>query len=226
MMPKCVQCERTTSVMWWNVSNGEICNECYEQRKNGGEQEHQEEQIEAGSHCEEKTIRKSTRITRMRIKYNAGVIRGIAKGKSRRNVFKNSMKPMKTPTVTATTTCVESLFYGEKYFQIGDIVSLVDKDYNTYYAQIRGLLQDSFCEKSAVISWLLPTTDSPPPNLEFDPATYLIGPDEDYPRKLSTMKFVMHAPCDYYKQNCPYPKPHNTLNPMECDTNSYIWSRL
>ncbi|XP_055694655.1 GATA zinc finger domain-containing protein 1 [Lutzomyia longipalpis] len=214
MLPKCIQCERTSSVMWWSIANGEICNECNEQKKNGGEQDEQ---------CEEKTLRKSSRITRMRIKYNSGIVRGIPKGKSRRNIFKKI--PVKTPTVTATTTSVESIFFGHKYFQLGDIVSLVDKDDNIYYAQIRGLLQDSFCEKSAVITWLIPTLDSPPPNEEFDPATYLIGPDEDFPRKLSTLQFVMHAPSDYYKQNCPYPKPYS-LDSSDCDKNSYIWSRL
>uniref|UniRef100_A0A1B0DDZ6 Uncharacterized protein n=2 Tax=Phlebotomus papatasi TaxID=29031 RepID=A0A1B0DDZ6_PHLPP len=166
MLPKCSQCDRTSSVMWWSVSNGEICNECNELKKNG-------DQDENGSQCEEKSIRKSTRITRMRIKYNAGIIRGIPKGKSRRNIFKKA-PPAKTPTITATTSTVESLFFGNKYYQVGDIVSLVDNKYNTYYAQIRGLLQDSFCEKSAVITWLIPTTDSPPPNEAFDPATYLI----------------------------------------------------
>lgn len=133
MLPKCSQCDRTSSVMWWSVSNGEICNECNELKKNG-------DQDENGSQCEEKSIRKSTRITRMRIKYNAGIIRGIPKGKSRRNIFKKA-PPAKTPTITATTSTVESLFFGNKYYQVGDIVSLVDSKYNTYYAQIRGLLQ-------------------------------------------------------------------------------------
>uniref|UniRef100_A0A1L8DAI4 Putative gata zinc finger domain-containing protein 1 n=1 Tax=Nyssomyia neivai TaxID=330878 RepID=A0A1L8DAI4_9DIPT len=213
MLPKCVQCERTTSVMWWSVNNGEICNECNDQKKNG-------EQDEQG---EEKTLRKSSRITRMSSRFSASIVKGVPKGKSRRNIFKKI--PVKTPTVTATTTSVESIFFGHKYFQIGDIVSLIDREDNKYYAQIRGLLQDSFCEKSAVITWLIPTTDSPPPNEEFDPATYLIGPDEDFPRKLSTLTFVMHAPNDYYKQDCPYPKPY-ALDQTDCDRNSYIWSRL
>lgn len=59
--------------------------------------------------------------------------------------------------------------------QIGDIVSLADYDDNTYYAQIRGLLVDTYCEKSAFLTWLIPTKSSPPPNKEFDPSTYLIG---------------------------------------------------
>ena len=34
----------------------------------------------------------------------------------------------------------------------------------TFYAQLRGFLTDQYCEKSAVITWLLPTTNSPPPD--------------------------------------------------------------
>lgn len=58
---------------------------------------------------------------------------------------------------------------------MGDIVSLMDEDDRVYYAQIRGLLTDPYCEKSAVITWLLPTQESPPPAERFDPATYIIG---------------------------------------------------
>lgn len=50
-----------------------------------------------------------------------------------------------------------------------------DENDDTYYAQIRGFLTDQYCEKSAVITWLLPTEDSPPPDERFDPSTYIIG---------------------------------------------------
>ncbi|KAI4467411.1 gata zinc finger domain-containing [Holotrichia oblita] len=81
--------------------------------------------------------------------------------------------------------------------------------------------RDQYCEKSAIITWLLPTTDSPPPNEMFDPATYIIGPEEDIPRKLECMDFVMHAPSDYYKaSNTPYPNVHPAAEP------GFIWSSL
>ena len=53
-------------------------------------------------------------------------------------------------------------------------------DGGVYYAQFRGFLTDQYCEKSAVISWLLPTQNSPKPEDGFDPATYIIG-DNDNP---------------------------------------------
>ena len=60
------------------------------------------------------------------------------------------------------------------YYQIGDVVSVVDEqDGKTYYAQIRGFIQDQYCEKSAALPWLIPTQASPKDC--FDPASYIIG---------------------------------------------------
>lgn len=33
-------------------------------------------------------------------------------------------------------------------------------DDGIYYAQIRGFLEDQYCEKSAAVTWLLPTTET------------------------------------------------------------------
>jgi hypothetical protein len=49
----------------------------------------------------------------------------------------------------------------------------MDEEGGIYYAQIRGFLQDQYCEKSAVITWLIPTTGSPKD--KFDPSTYILG---------------------------------------------------
>jgi GATA zinc finger domain-containing protein 1 len=67
------------------------------------------------------------------------------------------------------------------YWQIGDIVSVIDEeDGQTYYAQIRGFLQDQYCSKSAVITWLIPAAgdaEGEPTQLhdEFDPKLYVAG---------------------------------------------------
>ncbi len=86
-------------------------------------------------------------------------------------------------------------------------MSVVDWDSGgIYYAQLRGFLTDQYCEKSCAITWLLPTINSPEPEDGFDPSTYVIGPEEDLPRKLDYFTFVMHAPDDYfYYKNAPYP---------------------
>lgn len=153
--------------------------------------------------------------------------KSVTQGKSRRNIFKKTT-PSRTPTASATTTTADCMFYKGTYFQVGDIVSLVDDEDDIYYAQIRALLQDAFCEKSAVISWLIPTRSSPDPNEKFDPSTYIIGPDEELARKLSCMEFVMNAPSTYYHDRTnPYP-PVDHLQEDHCLSNycGYIWTNM
>lgn len=150
--------------------------------------------------------RKSTRNTRLKSKSsNTASAKSTVQG--RRCIFKKN-PPQKTLSHSQPTTKVlESLFYQGSYYQTGDIVSLIDENEATFYAQIRGLIEADG-EKSAVITWLLPTTSSPNPNERFDPSTYLIGPEEETPRRLSSMLFVMHAPSNYYHDKTnPYPAP-------------------
>lgn len=155
-----------------------------------------------------KAARKSVRTTRLKSKLVQEEIakNNVALGKSRRNIFKKNL-PSRTPMTSSNTlSTAQSLFHAGAYYQVGDIVSLMDDRDDVFYAQIRGLIQDSFCEKSAVITWLLPTTVSPDPKERFDAATYTIGPEEDQPRRLGTMEFVMHAPSNYYHDKTnPYP---------------------
>ncbi len=126
---------------------------------------------------------------------------------------------MRGPTAFATPVTSDYIFFKGMYYQLGDIVSMTDIEGGTYYAQIRGFLQDQYCEKSAVITWLLPSTQSP--QLYFDPSTYFLGPEEDIPRKLDCMQFVCHAPSDYYKSRfSPYP----TLN-MKVES-GFVWTRF
>lgn len=126
------------------------------------------------------------------------------KGKSRRIIFKKSAT--KAPTSVARAMTSDRVFYKGQYFTTGDIVSVEDVDGSVYYAQLRGFLTDQYCEKSGVITWLLPTTNSPAPEETFDPSTYVIGPEEDLPRRLEYFTFVMHAPDDYFfYRKAPYP---------------------
>jgi len=134
----------------------------------------------------------------------AGLNTRSGKGKGRRNIFKK--KPVKSLIATATAITSEKVYFKGQYFHVGDIVSVTNTDDNDiYYAQLRGFLTDEFSDKSAVITWLLPTTASPPPNEGFHPATYIIGPEEELPRNLEVFTFVMHAPDDYfYNRRAPY----------------------
>ncbi|KAG1687678.1 GATA zinc finger domain-containing protein 1 [Nymphon striatum] len=79
----------------------------------------------------------------------------------------------KAPSAVATPVTSNSIFHNGYYYQVGDIVSMIDVEGGNYYAQIKGLMQDQYCEKSAAITWLLPTLSSPKDH--FDPSTYIIG---------------------------------------------------
>ncbi len=57
-------------------------------------------------------------------------------------------------------------------YEVGDIVSMLDKDGGTYYAIIRGFLQDQYAEKYAVLMWLLPVYPDP---THFDPTAFILG---------------------------------------------------
>jgi len=55
-------------------------------------------------------------------------------------------------------------------YKVGDIVCTSDVDGGLYYAQLRGFLQDDYCEKAAVVTWLIPTQR----NIQkFDPMLYV-----------------------------------------------------
>lgn len=50
-----------------------------------------------------------------------------------------------------------------------------------------------------------------------------LGPEEEVPRKLEFMSFIMHAPSDYYKTNSsPYPPTESELN----NYTGFIWTTL
>ncbi|KAG2465126.1 GATD1 protein, partial [Polypterus senegalus] len=129
-------------------------------------------------------------------------------------------QPIKAPESVSTIITSESLFYKGVYFQIGDVIKVTDEDNGRpYYAQIRGFVQDQYCEKSAALTWLIPTNESPKD--QFDPSTYIVGPEEDFPRKMEYLEFVCHAPSEYFKsRSCPFP----TI-PVRPEK-GYIWTHI
>lgn len=235
MTPKCVKCEKTESILWRKNNNGEVCNECFEKSEQNlqiiATKEIEEEPAKETSAKEvvipEAKIRKSTRSTRFK---NKAITRQKSKSISRRsNTFKSN-RPSKTPTnISAETKTKTHVFHDGFYFQIGDIVSLMSKG-KKYYAQVRSLIVDTFCEKSAVLTWLIPTTSSPDPNEEFDPSTYLVGLEEDIPRRIAnTMNFVMHAPSTYfYNKAEPYNPPEELVDGLYSAKNKrgFIWASV
>ncbi|CRL04758.1 CLUMA_CG017818, isoform A [Clunio marinus] len=238
MNPKCFQCEKTESILWRkNSENAEICNDCYESEKSDQILEKPTPSTETvdkeppkdlnvkETNVVEAKVRKSTRSTRFKNKSNA---RQKSKVTSRRsNTFKSS-RPIKTPAnICAETKTKTHVFHDGFYYQVGDIVSLMSKG-KKYYAQIRSLIVDTFCEKSAVLTWLVPTTSSPDPNEEFDPSTYLVGYEEDIPRRIAnTMEFIMNAPSTYfYNRTEPYSKPEELADGLYSDKKGFVWTSI
>lgn len=222
--PVCTACKSNTSSMWSKNDKGEIiCNACVTKQTTvkepatGNGVTAGKKSSTTAENIQERVLRKSSR--NKPSKYRIANSKPIApKGKGRRIIFKKA-QPVKAPTAVSTVVTGESIFYEGLYYQVGDIVSLVDDDENVYYAQIRGFLQDQYYEKSAVITWLLPTQATH--GNFFDPSTYILGPEEDLPRKMEFMEFVCHTPSDYFKSTT---KPYPTVSgsPELC----YIWSNV
>ncbi|XP_075443484.1 GATA zinc finger domain-containing protein 1 [Ascaphus truei] len=224
LKPTCSVCKTNSSSMWKKGSQGEIlCNNCTgkgssgggtygvcssgggsypgtgfastSQQSNGGNSKQSKQEIH----------RRSARLRNTKYKSAPAVEKKVStKGKGRRHIFKLK-NPIKAPEAVSTIVTSEFLFHKGVYYQTGDVVSVVDEeDGKMYYAQIRGFIQDQYCEKSAALTWLIPTASSPQD--WFDPATYIIGPDEDLPRKMACLDFVCHAPSEYFKsRSSPFP---------------------
>ncbi|KAH3699381.1 GATA zinc finger domain-containing protein 1-like [Dreissena polymorpha] len=223
--PVCAGCKSSNSTMWSKGEKGEImCNACLTKPSLVGKDSNfmngvapSKKAPSSTESAQDRVLRKSSR--NKPSKYRVANSKPIAtKGKGRRIIFKKT-QPVKAPTAVSTVVTGTSIFHDGTYYQIGDIVSLIDDDEVLYYAQIRGFLQDQYYEKSAVITWLLPTRHSD--RTKFDPSTYILGPEEDLPRKMEYLEFVCHAPSDYFHdKTSPYPTFKNT--PNLC----YIWSSL
>uniref|UniRef100_A0A8C9EWP5 GATA zinc finger domain-containing protein 1 n=1 Tax=Pavo cristatus TaxID=9049 RepID=A0A8C9EWP5_PAVCR len=200
LKPTCSVCRSTSSSMWKKGGQGEIlCNNCTArsappgpaafattsaaaQHSNGGGGGGGGKQVSAGLRAgrlrrKQEIHRRSARLRNTKYKSAPAAEKKVStKGKGRRHIFKLK-NPIKAPESVSTIITAESIFYKGVYYQIGDVVSVVDEqDGKTYYAQIRGFIQDQYCEKSAALTWLIPTQASPKDC--FDPASYIIEPHQ------------------------------------------------
>ncbi|XP_045683601.1 GATA zinc finger domain-containing protein 1 isoform X2 [Phyllostomus hastatus] len=142
-----------------------------------------------GKQSKQEIHRRSARLRNTKYKSAPAAEKKVStKGKGRRHIFKLK-NPIKAPESVSTIITAESIFYKGVYYQIGDVVSVIDEqDGKPYYAQIRGFIQDQYCEKSAALTWLIPTLSSP--RDQFDPASYIIAkkPEEGIRGKVSTSR--------------------------------------
>ncbi|KAF5908661.1 transcription termination factor 3, mitochondrial isoform X1 [Clarias magur] len=181
LKPCCAVCKTNSSSMWKKGNLGEIlCNNCTAkstvtgasgltvtsstQQSNGG-----------GKQSKQEIHRRSARLRSTKYKAPASEKKVSSKGKGRRHIFKLK-NPIKAPESVSTIITSESIFYKGVYYQIGDVIKVIDEeDGKPYFAQIRGFIQDQYCEKSAALTWLIPTQSSPRDH--FDPGTYILDLD-------------------------------------------------
>uniref|UniRef100_UPI00358F1495 GATA zinc finger domain-containing protein 1-like n=1 Tax=Myxine glutinosa TaxID=7769 RepID=UPI00358F1495 len=225
LKPSCSCCHTGSSAMWRRSIQGDVvCNSCaIAPGSSGGHGKSVSNTIFQNlSFCRQgkpEALRRSARLRNTKARTQPAANRKLSsRGKGRRHIFKLK-NPLKAPEAVATVVTSDSIWYQGIYYQVGDVVSVLDEEGELYFAQIKGFMQDQYCEKSAVITWLLPTTGSP--KGKFDPSTYILGPEEELPRRMEFFEFVSHAPSEYFHSRCsPYPTP--ATNTDKCCT----WTHL
>uniref|UniRef100_A0A3B1IKN1 GATA zinc finger domain-containing protein 1 n=1 Tax=Astyanax mexicanus TaxID=7994 RepID=A0A3B1IKN1_ASTMX len=203
--PSCAVCKTNSSSMWKKGNQGEIlCNNCTSKSSVAGGpgisvSSTTQQNNGGGKQSKQEIHRRSARLRSTKYKAPASEKKVSTKGKGRRHIFK---------------------LKNGVYYQIGDVIKVTDEeDGKPYFAQIRGFVQDQYCEKSAALTWLIPTQSSP--RDQFDPGSYIVGPEEDLPRKMEYLEFVCHAPSEYFKsRSCPFPTI--PIRPEK----GYIWTHI
>uniref|UniRef100_A0A1B6D1I1 GATA zinc finger domain-containing protein 1 n=1 Tax=Clastoptera arizonana TaxID=38151 RepID=A0A1B6D1I1_9HEMI len=197
---ECNKCSINYSILWHvDEDKRPLCNNCNDQVLAQKPSIEEDSKINSVSEKTKSSLRKSTRATRSyktRLNPNAVPKPSTQKGRGRRWILKKT--PIKHTESEIRNHTSNSVFHNGFHFTVGDIVAIQDVEGGFYYAQIRGFLTDQYCEKSACVTWLLPTTATDL-SLGFDPSTFIYGPVEDIPRKLDCMQFVMRAPNDYFR---------------------------
>ncbi|XP_061902130.1 GATA zinc finger domain-containing protein 1-like [Entelurus aequoreus] len=231
LKPSCSQCKSNSSSMWKKGSQGDIlCNNCAVKSSFVAAGTSFTSAASAGAssgsagspamkQCKQEIHRRSARLRSTKYKTPASDKKVSTKGKGRRHIFKLK-NPIKAPESVATIITAESVFHKGVFYQIGDVIKVIDEeDGKSYFAQIRGFVQDQYCQKSAALTWLLPTQASPQDH--FDAGTYILGPEEDLPRKMEYLDFVCHAPSEYFRsRSSPFPT-------LACRAErGYIWTHI
>lgn len=239
----CVDCKSSESSFWHKSNAGAVCTTCYCQRDGLNRSTRRQGLSSANSASASKAVdelcssdntgvavkcgsaavtRKSSRLKPlMRNKLWQNVAKpSSTKGRSKRYIFKKN--PVKSPSSVATVVTSDYIFFDRSYWQVGDVVSVTDVDDGLkYYAQLRGFLEDQYYQKSAVITWLIPSTAHTSHHTAFNPSLYIAGPDEELPRDMAHFEFICHAPSDYFKHSRQYHSQHVDSRLLGC-----VWTTL
>jgi len=212
----CSECKATECVMWRKLSSEIICNMCHIKRIQNATQNGTKSAAAQNKAKEVQAVRMSKRKNKTNKKfvngyYNERIIKN-GNSKNRRTLFKK--KPVKSPGEVAKIMTSSATYCNGLLYQVGDIVCTCDVEGGTFYAQIRGFLQNEYCEKSVVVTWLIPKVANPS---KFDPLLFVPALDEDHPRSMDCFDFVCRATTDLFKSrvlHTPYLRSQSNLSSL------------
>lgn len=195
----CSVCKVTECVMWRKINNDIICNKCHIKHV---QQVTQNAAKNMAAQIKAKEVQAAPRVSKRRNKTNKKFVNGFynerivknGNSKNRRTLLKK--KPVKSPTEVAKIIASNATYSNGILYQVGDIVCTCDVEGGTFYAQIRGFLQNEYCEKSVVVTWLIPKVANP---RQFDPLLFVPALDEDHPRPMECFDFVCRASTNLFK---------------------------
>lgn len=201
--PVCVKCKAVSSVLWHRGEDGSVvCHNCLPPDIEKCNSETSSSQL--SGHCQGiggSTFKAKPKEKATKVKQGKGTSKngggtqqsaGRSQQKGRRTLVKQ--KPVRAPKDENSACSVvtsDSITYKGVAYEIGDVVSILDRGGGIYFALVRGFLQNCYAEKFAVLTWLIPTRPNPK---SFDPSRFVLGPEEDNPWSLEYLEFVCHSP--------------------------------
>lgn len=194
---KCKECHANSTLMWHKESGNEfVCHSCHIKKLEEIKQDKQDPATITSPVAKTRNAYKNKVTTAKRKNSTAKATRNHSKG--RRSIYK-AKKVVRGSTARAEDRTCETIFYKGEYFQVGDIISVVDiVDKETYYAQCVGFMVDKFSQKSVSYQWLVPK--EPLYKYEgFVASKFELGPADNLFHEMESVKFVCNAPEDYYK---------------------------
>lgn len=179
--PVCAKCKAVTSVLWHKGEEGTVV--CHSCRSPDIEKCNSETSSQLSGHCQGtsgskvKPKEKATKAKQGKgsSKNGGGSQQGAGRfqQKGRRTLVKQKpVRSSKDENSACNVVTSDSITYKGIAYEIGDVVSILDRGGGIYFALIRGFLQNWYAEKFAVLTWLIPTRPNPK---SFDPSRFVLG---------------------------------------------------
>uniref|UniRef100_A0A0N5AKU5 BAH domain-containing protein n=1 Tax=Syphacia muris TaxID=451379 RepID=A0A0N5AKU5_9BILA len=165
-------------------------------KKKNGKQKRHEEPHSTGIVARRTYARNAARMAKFNSNFRRTLENTVVnKYASRRTSLFKSSRPMKAPKRRATVRTHQQLYDQEgRLFRVGDIVSLLDEeDGMPYFAQIRGLVTDSYGDQKVALNWLIPLKSASDEHY-FDPNHFAHGISDPEFYSINDCCFICNAP--------------------------------